>query len=144
MERTRVILSGGWPRAGGAGGGDAGFCGGSSARQASPRPASTAGRAAAGPRRARNFRRSIERPSLPRSILEFPPGRYSICVHRRSGRSSMPQKARFLGELDEKKHAPLGVRDEIRKNLIRKMRDGEKLFPSIVGFKESVVPQIVN
>ncbi len=56
----------------------------------------------------------------------------------------MSRKPRFLGELDERKHAPLGVRDEIRKNLIERIRSGEKLFPSIVGFDDTVIPQIVN
>src|SRR6266850_2550446 len=56
----------------------------------------------------------------------------------------MSRKAKTLGELDERKHPPLGVRDEIRKNLIQKLRAGEKLFPGIVGFEESVVPQVVN
>ena len=51
---------------------------------------------------------------------------------------------RFLGELDKRKHPPVSVRDEMRTNLIRMLRSGEKLFPGIVGFEESVVPQIVN
>lgn len=48
------------------------------------------------------------------------------------------------GELDPRQHSPVGVRDEIRRNLVRKLRDGEPLFPGIVGYEESVAPQIVN
>jgi magnesium chelatase subunit I len=36
------------------------------------------------------------------------------------------------------------VKTEIRENLIRKLRANETLFPGIVGYDESVVPQIVN
>jgi magnesium chelatase subunit I len=36
------------------------------------------------------------------------------------------------------------VKDELRENLIAKLRTGALLFPGIVGYDESVVPQIVN
>jgi magnesium chelatase subunit I len=36
------------------------------------------------------------------------------------------------------------VKTEIRDNLIRKLRANERLFPGIIGYDESVVPQIVN
>ncbi|HET7698832.1 MAG TPA: hypothetical protein VFK57_24150 [Vicinamibacterales bacterium] len=36
------------------------------------------------------------------------------------------------------------VKSEIRDNLIRKLRAGDTLFPGIVGYDDSVVPQIVN
>jgi magnesium chelatase subunit I len=36
------------------------------------------------------------------------------------------------------------VRDEIRENLIQRLRSGEPLFPGIIGYDETVVPQIVN
>jgi magnesium chelatase subunit I len=39
-------------------------------------------------------------------------------------------------------HRP--VKDEVRENLMRKLRAGEALFPGIIGYDESVVPQIVN
>jgi magnesium chelatase subunit I len=56
----------------------------------------------------------------------------------------MTKRARCLGELDAREHAPLSVRDEIRRNLLRKIRAREPLFPGIVGFEETVVPQLVN
>jgi magnesium chelatase subunit I len=56
----------------------------------------------------------------------------------------MTARPRCLGELDPKRHPPLSVRDEIRRNLIRKLRSGEALFPGIVGFDQTVIPQIVN
>ncbi|WP_263368645.1 sigma 54-interacting transcriptional regulator [Edaphobacter bradus] len=36
------------------------------------------------------------------------------------------------------------VKDELRQNLIAKLRAGETLFPGIVGYQDTVVPQIVN
>jgi magnesium chelatase subunit I len=36
------------------------------------------------------------------------------------------------------------VKDEVRANLIRKLRAGGSLFPGIVGFDESVIPQVAN
>jgi magnesium chelatase subunit I len=36
------------------------------------------------------------------------------------------------------------VRDEIRENLMRKLRDGDELFPGIIGYDDTVIPQLVN
>src|SRR4030095_2099796 len=36
------------------------------------------------------------------------------------------------------------VKDELRLNLIRRLRAGEKLFPGIVGYEDTVIPQLVN
>jgi magnesium chelatase subunit I len=36
------------------------------------------------------------------------------------------------------------VHEEVRQNLIRKLRSGEPLFPGIVGYDDTVVPQLVN
>ncbi len=53
---------------------------------------------------------------------------------------------RTLGELKstEKYHRTRSVKDELRANLLIKLRAGEKIFPGIVGYEETVVPQIVN
>src|SRR5918911_5304885 len=49
-----------------------------------------------------------------------------------------------LGELKESNYKRRSVKDEMRANLIRKLRAGERLFPGIVGYDETVVPQIIN
>ena len=49
-----------------------------------------------------------------------------------------------LGQLKESGYVPLGVKAEMRKNLIRKMLDREPLFPGIHGFEETVIPQVQN
>ena len=51
-------------------------------------------------------------------------------------------KPKTLGDLS--KSPPRSVRDEIRTNVIAAMRAGEELFPGIVGYDETVVPQLVN
>ena len=37
-----------------------------------------------------------------------------------------------------------GVKDEIRENLIARIRSGEELFPGILGYEETVVPHVIN
>src|SRR4029078_2967199 len=51
---------------------------------------------------------------------------------------------RTLGELRASGYQTLSVKDELRLNLIRKLRAGEKLFPGIVGYEDTVIPQLVN
>ena len=41
-------------------------------------------------------------------------------------------------------YRPRSVKDEVRQNLIAKLRRNEPLFPGIVGYDETVIPQIVN
>ena len=56
--------------------------------------------------------------------------------------------ANTLGELrravDAGRVRHRSVKDELRENLIAKLKAGERLFPGIVGYDDSVVPQIVN
>jgi len=49
-----------------------------------------------------------------------------------------------LGQLKETGYRPCTVKDELRRNVIRKMKAGEELFPGIVGYRETVIPQIIN
>src|SRR3712207_238424 len=49
-----------------------------------------------------------------------------------------------IGELKESGYRVRSVKDEMRANLLRKLRGGERVFPGIVGYDETVVPQIVN
>ena len=57
--------------------------------------------------------------------------------------------ARTLGELRRSPFTAerLGsrrVKDELRENLMSRLRDGSPIFPGIVGYDDTVVPQIVN
>jgi magnesium chelatase subunit I len=56
---------------------------------------------------------------------------------------SHPQQA-TVGQLKETPYRSMTVKDELRKNLIRKLRGGEELFPGILGYRDSVIPQIIN
>ncbi|MFO0982724.1 MAG: magnesium chelatase [Planctomycetota bacterium] len=49
-----------------------------------------------------------------------------------------------LGELKRTGYQARHVKDELRANLTRKLKAREPLFPAIVGYEETVVPQIVN
>jgi magnesium chelatase subunit I len=57
--------------------------------------------------------------------------------------------ARTLGELRQSPFSAqrLGsrrVKDELRENLMSRLRDGGQIFPGIVGYDDTVVPQITN
>ncbi len=53
-------------------------------------------------------------------------------------------KAVTFGELKAGGYQTRSVKDEMRANLIKKLRASEKLFPGIVGYDETVIPQLVN
>jgi magnesium chelatase subunit I len=54
------------------------------------------------------------------------------------------ERPRTLGELKTSGYKVLPVREEMRKNLIAKIRSGEQLFPGVFGYEDTVVPHIVN
>jgi magnesium chelatase subunit I len=53
---------------------------------------------------------------------------------------------RTLGEL--KQGGTLGrgpsVKEEMRRNLVRKLQTGEKLFPGVLGYDDTVIPLVIN
>jgi len=49
-----------------------------------------------------------------------------------------------LAELRASSFPRRSVKDEVRDNLIQKLKTGDPLFPGIVGYDETVIPQIVN
>src|SRR5436305_554755 len=53
-------------------------------------------------------------------------------------------RPRTIGELRESGYRLLSVKEELRKNLIQKIRRGEELFPGIIGYDDTVIPQIEN
>ncbi len=53
-------------------------------------------------------------------------------------------RPRTVGELRESGYQVLSVREEMRKNLIQKIRRGEEIFPGIVGYEDTVIPQVEN
>ena len=49
-----------------------------------------------------------------------------------------------IRELRESEYKVLSVKEEMRKNLIRRIETGEDIFPGIVGYEETVIPQVEN
>lgn len=49
-----------------------------------------------------------------------------------------------LGDLRASGYKARSIRDELRENLVRKLRAGETIFPGIIGYDDTVIPQIVN
>ena len=58
----------------------------------------------------------------------------------------MPKAKRpqTVGALRKSNYEVLPVREELRNNLIAKIRSEEVVFPGIVGFEQTVIPQIEN
>ena len=56
-------------------------------------------------------------------------------------RAKRPQT---VGALRKANYEVLPVREELRKNLIAKIRAEELVFPGIVGFEQTVIPQLEN
>src|SRR5688500_12939045 len=49
-----------------------------------------------------------------------------------------------LGDLKASGYRARTVKDELRDNLLIKLKSGERLFPGVVGYEDTVVPQIIN
>src|SRR5690348_16531993 len=62
-----------------------------------------------------------------------------ICIRERA-----MEKVRTLGELKKSGYRNQSVKNEMRANLIRMLRAGHPIFPGIVGFEDTVIPQISN
>ena len=57
--------------------------------------------------------------------------------------ASKPQIS-TLGALKESDYKVVPVREEIRNNLINKIKAEEEVFPGIIGFENTVIPQLEN
>lgn len=47
-------------------------------------------------------------------------------------------------DFSEARLAAQSVKDEMRRNLIVRLRSGDTIFPGIIGYQDTVIPQIVN
>src|SRR5438093_9746853 len=83
----------------------------------------------------------------------FPRGAPPHCDSLHRGRGTINYrrmtKATTLSELQQTEWASPArirrtVKDELRENLICLLENGSRLFPGIVGYEESVIPQLVN
>ncbi len=58
--------------------------------------------------------------------------------------NDLSNPAKTLGELKASGYNVLAVKDELRKNLVEKLKNKEEIFPGIVGYEKTVIPQVVN
>src|SRR4051795_6742066 len=49
-----------------------------------------------------------------------------------------------LGDLRHSGYRSRPVKHEIRDNLVCKLRSGDSLFPGIIGYDDTVIPQLIN
>jgi magnesium chelatase subunit I len=54
------------------------------------------------------------------------------------------RKATTFGELKKSNYRVLPVKEEIRRNLVSKLKAREPLFPGIIGYDDTVIPQLTN
>src|SRR5215471_2488182 len=77
--------------------------------------------------------------------MAAPPG----SVPARRGGFPVSDLPRTLGELrkssfPEQRLRNRRVKDEMRENLVARLRQGGNIFPGIVGYEDTVTPHIVN
>ena len=53
----------------------------------------------------------------------------------------MSNRPTRLGDLDRTRYPAISVRDELRRNVLRKLGSGEPLFSGIVGYDDTVIPK---
>lgn len=60
--------------------------------------------------------------------------------------SPPPPAARTVGQLKATGYKPVSIKDELRRNVIRKLKAGgpDGLFPGILGYRDTVIPQIIH
>ena len=74
-------------------------------------------------------------------------GRSTEHAHTRGTAAHLPQtlgELRGSRELTETRLRTRSVKDEMRENLIARLKARETIFPGIIGYEDTVVPQIVN
>src|SRR4051812_49293352 len=54
------------------------------------------------------------------------------------------ERPKTLGELRASGYRHESIKDEMRRNLIAQIQEGRPLFPEILGYEETVVPQVQN
>ncbi len=61
-----------------------------------------------------------------------------------AARTSAAPQISTLGDLRASGYAPRSVKDEVRANLIARLQAGDDVFPGVLGFDRTVVPQVQN
>ncbi len=58
--------------------------------------------------------------------------------------NARPPTSRCLGELRAVGYRPRGVRDELRENLLVRIRAGKPVFEHVIGYEDTVIPAVEN
>src|SRR5581483_7526768 len=96
--------------------------------------------------------RFVDRPPGRRHSVRTMPPLAPPAASGDTGRADLAAEARRLrmtrastvGELRASGYRVKSVKQELRDNLIARLRSGQTLFPGIVGYEETVVPQVEN
>src|SRR5215472_8187959 len=67
-----------------------------------------------------------------------------VCLSRATQELPRTLGALRQSSFSQSKLATRSVKDELRANLICKIQRGDALFPGILGYEDTVVPQVVN
>ena len=57
---------------------------------------------------------------------------------------SSTMRPKTLGDLKSSEFQPSTVREEMHRNLVRKLRSGDPLMPGIIGYDQTVIPELEN
>ena len=58
--------------------------------------------------------------------------------------AGMTSRPATLGQLRESGWQPVPVKEEVRRNAVARIKAGEPLFPGVLGYDETVLPQLEN
>jgi len=53
-------------------------------------------------------------------------------------------KAKTIGELKASGYQPVSIREEMRRNLLTMIKEKKEIFPGIIGYDDTVIPEIEN
>ncbi len=82
--------------------------------------------------------------TLARSVPIAHNGLDSIVRPRSRSTAPLMPHPKTLGQLKRSSWRPRTVKEELRENLIARLREGQPIFPGIVGYEKTVTPQVVN
>ncbi|MFO0192446.1 MAG: hypothetical protein ACK54F_14465, partial [Planctomycetia bacterium] len=83
-------------------------------------------------------------PTLPRQIGRLFAAVYNVDSPGDFRDMNHPHLPKTLAELRASGWKSRPVKDEVRENFLRMLRDGSELFPGIVGYDDTVIPEVIN
>src|ERR1035437_1016004 len=65
-------------------------------------------------------------------------------IPREDSAMSHAPAPRTVGQLKQTGYRSLSVKEELRKNVIARLKAGGELFPGIIGYRDTVIPQVIH